>query len=204
MGNPTYSGLEIVQAEFQETAFPLPGFRKEICGGPKFIYYSCGLQRHEFVAGIPADLHSLATDEPYGQPQNVALCAEDGGYGLRFVEEYFLRDACAFNPEREQALPYIAMQIEPRFAFCRNGMCSPNASRGLRRAIRSLRRASRHAFFLPIAHALNFILCSGIMVSYEAPSRPVLINDRNRRHRGGYFCLPKGDWHKVDAMEART
>jgi hypothetical protein len=113
MGNPTYSGLELIQAGFRETIFPLPDFRTEICG-TQFVY-SCGLSDHEFVAGIPVlgGLHLLAKDEPYEQPQNVVLCAKNGEYGLRFVEECFLQDACAFNVEQEQSFSHVSVVMEP-------------------------------------------------------------------------------------------
>jgi hypothetical protein len=112
MGNPTYSGLELVQAEFQETVFPLPAFRADILSGIQPVY-SCGLPIHKFVLGVSADLHSLATEDSYGQPKNVALCSENGEYGLRFVEEWFLRDVCALSDEQRQSSSYIVVRMEP-------------------------------------------------------------------------------------------
>jgi len=93
MGNPTYRGLLALQGWLAERNFPL-AYKVGVCRMERRTY-SCGLPvSRDFVPGELGNLQTLAMEDPYGEPANVALAAEDGSFGLRFIESVYLRDTC--------------------------------------------------------------------------------------------------------------
>ena len=112
MGYPTYRGLELVRATFANGKFPLDEFRIRICDGPQLVG-SIGIPVVPvFLAGIRENLRALAEKVPYGRTRNSALCSSVGGYGIRFVEEYFLHEIAASDDQGfMQSL--VTLQMEP-------------------------------------------------------------------------------------------
>ena len=101
MDFPTFGGVTALQRLFAGTEFPLPDFRVNVCTRR---VWKCGFARYDFSEGVPGD---LASCDPAGNAVGTALCSLEGGYGVRFVMNYYIHDFCHLSYEYEQ-IPVMA------------------------------------------------------------------------------------------------